>query len=79
MEHAKQYYANKNSEIEQLIAQVMAGGANEGGNLPPILQGQSNETVESLLKFLIFIVLHKETGPEDGTSKQKGQKLEKTK
>lgn len=54
-------------EIEQLIQQVMSGGAEppktgEVGapSLPASLAGQSPEQIESLLRFLIYLVLHKE-------------------
>ena len=72
IEKAKEYYLNKNVEIEQLIQQVMSGdykqpadAAADGGKADVIasaksLMGQSPEQIESLLRFLIYLVLHKE-------------------
>lgn len=76
LEKAKDYYLSKNIEIEQLIQQVMNGtsgspaeprvdesAANKGDGAEPAgkkLMGQSPEQIESLLRFLIYLVLHKE-------------------
>ena len=67
LQQAKDYYTNKNVEIDMLIKQVMAerGGpsaeeiAEEQIKMRTVLQ-QKPETIESLLKFLIYLVLHKE-------------------
>jgi hypothetical protein len=57
IERAKQFYASKNAEVEQLIQQVMTGGK------APAVQKKRDlkpESVESLLKFLTHIVLNQE-------------------
>ena len=75
LEKAKEYYLSKNIEIEQLIKQVMNGtsgppkdprmsdpaaaGLGTSGMSQSIM-GQSPEQIESLLRFLIYLVLHKE-------------------
>ena len=69
LEKAKDYYLNKNIEIEQLIQQVMKGDITppKGMNLPgKSLMDKSPEGIESLLRFLIYLVLHKEKmSPEE--------------
>ena len=60
---------NKNVEIEQLINQVLQGGpvdpsGSKQASQPAIgadaIMGQKPEQIESLLRFLIYLVLHKE-------------------
>lgn len=53
IEKAKDFYVNKNIEVEQLIKQVMSGQTSQQQEL-------KSESVESLLKFLTYVVLNKE-------------------
>lgn len=69
--NAQDYYTKKNTDIEQLIRQVMKGKqednnaqAEEEVKMANVLK-QKPETIESLLKFLIYLVLHKEEVPSD--------------
>lgn len=55
LERAKDFYVQKNIEVEQLIKQVMGEKAEAPKDLKP-------ESIESLLKFLVYIVLNKEEG-----------------
>ena len=71
---AKDYYLSKNIEIEKLIEQVMSGSfepptQEEAKGRPSqaaAIMGQKPEQIESLLRFLIYLVLHKEKmSPEE--------------
>ena len=55
MEKAREYYESKNREIELLIKQVMEARAGEQDS------ALNPDSVDSLLRYLIYIVLHDET------------------
>ena len=63
----------KNIEIEKLIQQVMSGSfepppeeEKKGAQGAATIMGQDPKQIESLLRFLIYLVLHKEQmSPEE--------------
>lgn len=64
LEKAKQYYAGKNREVEQLIRQVMTGEKTSASDAQPKIL--KPESVESLLKFLIYVVMNQEDVKAEG-------------
>ena len=55
MQKAREYYETKNKEIEMLIRQVMQARAD------PKTDKLNADSVDSLLRYLIYIVLHDES------------------
>lgn len=74
IEKAKEFYLNKNLEIEQLIKQVMTQSSKGEPISDDQLKPLNPESVESLLKFLIYIVLHKEEAPDATSQKDQAKK-----
>lgn len=66
----KKHFFEKNQEIERMMAQVMdSNGEASSAQIQSLLQ-QKPDTLESLMKFLIYLVLHKEElTPKEGETR----------
>jgi uncharacterized protein YhfF len=73
MEKAKDFYLHKNVEVEQLIKQVMTGQKTSA-----MSQDLKPESVESLLKFLTYIVLNQEQTSDDASESKSLLEMLKT-
>ena len=70
IEKAKAWFLQANSEIDRLIEQVTGGSGEEAKNLaqglPASSMSKNPEQLDSLLRFLITLVLHEQKmTPED--------------